>query len=103
MTVIRYFGTIEQALAHSLKSLKEEEVKAAYAEADTDIAEDFSESFNPGKTSLYEQIDLAWEEKFGKRQMPWAWGKLREYTIDPALEQYNNFNWIANLTKGFKK
>ena len=81
----------------------EEEVKAAYAEADTDIAEDFSESFNPGKTSLYEQIDLAWEEKFGKRQMPWAWGKLKEYTIDPALEQYNNFDWIANLTKGFKK
>jgi hypothetical protein len=29
MTVIRDFGTIEQALAHSLKSLKEEEVKAA--------------------------------------------------------------------------
>jgi len=81
----------------------EEEVKAAYAEADADIAEDFSESFNPGKTSLFEQIDLAWEEKFGKRQMPWAWGKLREHVIDPQLEQYNNFDWIGNLAKGFRK
>ena len=29
MTVIRDFGTIEQALAHSLKHLKEDEVKVA--------------------------------------------------------------------------
>ena len=29
MTVVRDFGTIEQALAHSLKHLKEDEVKAA--------------------------------------------------------------------------
>ena len=29
MTIIRDFGTVEQALAHSLKNLKEEEVKSA--------------------------------------------------------------------------
>lgn len=81
----------------------EEEVKAAYAEADADIAEDFAEAFNPGKTSLYENLDLAFEEKFGKRQMPFFWGKFREFAIDPQLEQYNNFDWIANLAKGFRK
>jgi len=53
---------------------------------DTDIVETYKKYFAPGKTSAWEQLDLAVQKKTGKRQIEWG--------ADSVISSYD---WIKNM------
>jgi hypothetical protein len=53
---------------------------------DTDIVETYKKYFAPGKTSAWEQLDLAVQKKTGKRQLEWG-----------AHSVITGYDWIKNM------